>query len=80
MFEKRFCPYCGAPLSDGCDCERELAEYEAGLIDELEERQLANAWQQDLIDLVSSRTIAETPIRASAGTAPPALKMVGQRR
>lgn len=55
MFEKRFCPYCGAPLSDGCDCERErereLAEYEAGLIDELEERQLANAWQQDLIDL-----------------------------
>lgn len=18
MFEKRFCPYCGAPLSDGC--------------------------------------------------------------
>lgn len=51
MFEKRFCSYCGAPLSDGCDCERELAEYEAGLIDELEERQLANAWQQDLIDL-----------------------------
>lgn len=51
MFEKRFCPYCGTPLSDGCDCERELAGYEADLIDELEERQLANAWQQDLIDL-----------------------------
>lgn len=49
MFEKRFCPYCGAPLSDGCDCE--LAEYEADLIDELEDRQLATAWQQDLIDL-----------------------------
>jgi len=49
MFEKRFCPYCGALLSDGC--ERELAEYEADLIDELEERQLATAWQQDLIDL-----------------------------
>ena len=29
MFEKRFCPYCGAPLSDGCDCAREAAEYEA---------------------------------------------------
>jgi hypothetical protein len=51
MFEKRFCPYCGAPLTDGCDCERELAEYEADLIEELEDRQLTTAWQQDLIDL-----------------------------
>lgn len=51
MFEKRFCPYCGAPLSDWCDCERELAEYEADLLEELEERQLAYAWQQDIIDM-----------------------------
>lgn len=51
MLKKRFCPYCGAPLSDGCDCERELAEREADLIDELEERQLATVWQQDSIDL-----------------------------
>lgn len=51
MFEKRFCPYCGALLSEGCNCERELAEYEAECAEELEERQLAYAWQQDLIDL-----------------------------
>lgn len=54
----RFCPYCGAPLSDECDCEvetseyeREAAEYEADLFEKLEERSLAYAWQQDLIDL-----------------------------
>lgn len=51
MFEKKFCPYCGAPLSEGCDCARELAEAEQEFIEELEERQLAYAWQQDLIDL-----------------------------
>lgn len=51
MFEKRFCPYCGAPVSESCDCARELAEYEAERIEELEERQLAYAWQQDMIDL-----------------------------
>lgn len=48
---KRFCPYCGEPIENGCDCEREAAEYEAEMIEELEERQLAYAWQQDLIDL-----------------------------
>lgn len=51
MFEKRYCPYCGELLSAGCDCERELAEAEADFIEELEERQLAYAWQQDIIDL-----------------------------
>lgn len=51
MFEKRFCPYCGAPLEDGCDCAREDAEYESEMIEELEERQLRTAYQQDLIDL-----------------------------
>ena len=50
-FLKRFCPYCGALLTDGCECARELAEYEEELIAELEERQLATAWQQDLIDM-----------------------------
>lgn len=24
--EKRFCPYCGLPLSEGCECERLAAE------------------------------------------------------
>lgn len=51
MIERRFCPYCGLPLSEGCDCEREVAEYEAELIEELEERQFMTAWQQDLIDM-----------------------------
>ena len=51
MFEKLFCPYCGLPLSEGCECAREVAEYEAELLEELEDRQLATAWQQDLIDL-----------------------------
>lgn len=51
MFEKRFCPYCGTLLTDGCGCARELAEYEADMVEELEERQLRTAWQQDLIDL-----------------------------
>lgn len=51
MFEFRFCPYCGSPLSDGCHCMQEAAEYEAELVEELEERQLRTAYQQDLIDL-----------------------------
>lgn len=51
VFEKRFCPYCGTPLSEGCTCEQEVAEYEAELIEELEDRQLHTEWQQDLIDL-----------------------------
>lgn len=51
MIEKRFCPYCGLPLSEGCDCEIEVAQYEKELIESLEERQLAFAWRQDLIDL-----------------------------
>lgn len=51
MPEKKYCPYCGAPLTEGCDCEREAAEYAEALREELEERQLAWAWQQDLIDL-----------------------------
>lgn len=51
LFEKMFCPYCGLPLSEGCDCEREVAEYEARLIEDLEDRQLMNAWQQDVIDM-----------------------------
>ena len=51
MFEKRFCPYCGLPLSEGCEREIEIAQYEAVRMEELEERQLVNAWQQDLIDM-----------------------------
>lgn len=51
MLEKRFCPYCGASVDDGCRCEIELSEYKEELLEELEERSLRTAWQQDLIDM-----------------------------
>ncbi len=49
--EKMFCPYCGKPLSDGCECERLAADEAEEMFAELEERSMRNAWQQDLIDL-----------------------------
>lgn len=49
MFEKKFCPYCGARLEEHCDCAREMAEYEAELIDDLDERQMDYAYQEDII-------------------------------
>ena len=49
--KKLYCPYCGQLLEEGCDCEREAAEYERERFAELEERSLENAWQQDIIDL-----------------------------
>lgn len=51
--KKQYCPYCGAPLEDHCDCAREAAEEEAEFIEDYENRpdvQLGYA-QQDLIDL-----------------------------
>ena len=48
---KMYCPYCGEPLSDGCECERFAREEYEELIEEIEERQLETAWQQDLINL-----------------------------
>lgn len=52
-YQKLFCPYCGQPLSEGCRCAIEAAEYEAELIEELENRpETTDGWrQQDLIDL-----------------------------
>lgn len=51
---ERYCPYCGLPLTEYCDCARDAAEDEARMLEELEERSLANAWQQDIIDLYRS--------------------------
>lgn len=51
MPEKCFCPYCGLPLSENCDCEFQVALYKEELLEALEDRQLENAWQQDVIDL-----------------------------
>lgn len=39
MMKKLYCQYCGELLEDGCNCEREIAEYEAEQIEEIEERQ-----------------------------------------
>ena len=49
--EKLYCPYCGRSLSEGCDCEAEAAEEAARIVEDLEERQMENAWQEDLIFL-----------------------------
>lgn len=51
--EKRYCAYCGAPLEDGCECEREAARAREDFIDEYESRPDVNyGWaQQDLIDM-----------------------------
>lgn len=49
--KKQFCPYCGLPLSEECECEKLAAEDALYMRDELEERQLINAGQQDIIDM-----------------------------
>lgn len=48
---KQYCPYCGEPITLGCECERVAAEEQQALFEELEERSLENAWQQDVIDM-----------------------------
>lgn len=48
-----YCQYCGAPLNERCGCARELAGYEADLLEDLENRpDTQYGWhQQDLIDM-----------------------------
>ena len=48
---KIYCPYCGNLLEEGCECDRLAAEDYEAMVEELEERQLRTAYQQDLIDL-----------------------------
>ena len=48
---KQFCPYCGRPLSEECECEQFAADEEEEMFKELEWRSMENAWQQDIIDL-----------------------------
>lgn len=49
----KFCEYCGTSLDEGCNCARELAEYQAEFLEELENRPETQLgyMQQDLIDL-----------------------------
>jgi hypothetical protein len=53
---KRFCPYCGEPLENHCDCA-EIAEMEAQDREDQswEDPYVREGWaQQDLIDLYRS--------------------------
>ena len=48
-----FCPYCGKPLTEHCDCARETAEAHDRFIEKYENDPLVQyGWhQQDMIDL-----------------------------
>lgn len=51
--EKKFCPYCGKPLTENCRCEEYAAEDRAALVEEIEERQHASGMYafQDLLEM-----------------------------
>ncbi len=50
---KRFCPYCGEPLENGCECERVATEeYEAFIENYYNSPEIQDGWhQQDIIDM-----------------------------
>lgn len=60
MIKKRFCPYCGEPLTNGYNCENRCeAEAEAEhkrMIEELEERQHQSGFYvfQDVMEMYRS--------------------------
>lgn len=51
--KKLYCPYCGEPISSGCDCERIIAEEYQQIIEDYEnDPEVQYGWyQQDLIDM-----------------------------
>jgi len=51
--KQQFCSYCGEPLENHCDCERQLAEAEQEFIEDYENSpEVQYGWhQQDLIDM-----------------------------
>lgn len=53
---KIYCPYCGKPLSEYCNCEEEIESERMELIEELEERQEKSGFYtfQDLIAMYRS--------------------------
>jgi len=48
--KKRYCEYCGALLSDGCDCEKEIEQEKEELIEELENRQELAYQEQERLE------------------------------
>ena len=51
--EKKFCPYCGKPLYENCDCEYYAAQEAEALMEEIEERQHKSGFYafQDMIEM-----------------------------
>ena len=51
--KKKFCPYCGLPITENCDCERITAEeHERFLEDYYNSQEVQAGWhQQDMIDM-----------------------------
>ena len=51
--KKQFCPYCGLPLTENCECERITAEeHERFLEDYYNSPEVQYGWhQQDMIDM-----------------------------
>ena len=51
--KKRFCPYCGEPLENECECERYAAEEaEQKMQDYYDDPVVQYGWyQQDIIDM-----------------------------
>lgn len=51
--KKAYCPYCGEPIENGCECERLAAEEMEQMIEIYENDPMVHeGWaQQDLIDM-----------------------------
>lgn len=51
--KKAFCPYCGEPTENGCECERLAAEERQQFIEDYENRPETQYgyYQQDIIDM-----------------------------
>lgn len=51
--KKAFCPYCGEPIENGCECEQLAAEDAQKFIEDYEcNPMVQEGWrQQDLIDM-----------------------------
>ena len=51
--KKQFCPYCGQPLTENCDCERQAEEnHKAFLESYYNDPEVQAGWRnQDFIDM-----------------------------
>lgn len=51
--KKKFCPYCGKPLCENCDCEYYAAQEAEAIREEVEERQHQSGFYafQDMLEM-----------------------------